>query len=50
MLRDMIDILWSAKISGNEKEIENAYNYLASIGVNRTSADILLKEYHPIEN
>lgn len=47
MLSDMIDILWSAKISGNEKEIEKAYGYLASVGVDRTTADIMLKEHRP---
>ena len=47
MLSDLIDILWSAKISGNENEIEQAYKNLENIGINRTSADIVLKEYHP---
>ena len=47
MLRELIDILWSAKISGNENEIELAYNNLEKIGMNRASADIVLKEYHP---
>ena len=47
MLHDLIDILWSAKISGNESEIEQAYKNLEKIGMDRISADIVLKEYHP---
>ncbi len=47
MLRDLIDILWSAKISGNEQEIEQAYQNLENIGMDRISANIVLKEYHP---
>lgn len=46
-LRELIDILWSAKVSGNEEEIRKAYNGLAEIGIYKTSADIILKEWHP---
>lgn len=47
MLRELIDILWSAKISGNDEEIRQAYKALSNIGINKISADIILKEWHP---
>ena len=47
LLHELIDILWSAKISGNEEEIRQAYAALAEIGVYKESADIILKEWHP---
>lgn len=49
-LRELIDILWSAKVSGNEEEIRKAYDGLAEIGIYKTSADIILKEWHPGED
>lgn len=47
LLHELIDILWSAKISGNEEEIRQAYAALADIGIYKESADIILKEWHP---
>lgn len=47
LLHELIDALWSAKISGNEEEIKLAYAALADIGIYRESADIILKEWHP---
>ena len=47
LLHELIDILWTAKISGNEEEIRQAYEALAEIGVYKESADIILKEWHP---
>lgn len=47
LLHELIDALWSAKISGNEEEIRLAYAALADIGIYRESADIILKEWHP---
>lgn len=48
--RERIDILWSAKISGNEEEIRKAYQLLADIGVNTETANIALKEWHPVDS
>lgn len=47
LLHELIDALWSAKISGNEEEIRLAYAALADIGIYKESADIILKEWHP---
>ena len=47
--KDRIDILWSAKISGNEEEIRKAYDNLAEIGVRPEIANIALKEWHSEE-
>ena len=47
LLHELIDILWSAKISGNDEEIRQAYAALADIGIYKESADIILKEWHP---
>ena len=47
LLHELIDALWTAKISGNEEEIRRAYEALAEIGVYKESADIILKEWHP---
>ena len=44
MIEAIIDILWEAKQSGDEKEIKKAYDYLSSIGVSRARADYLLEE------
>lgn len=50
LLHELIDTLWSAKISGNEEEIRKAYEGLAEIGICKESADIILKEWHPGED
>ena len=50
LLHELIDVLWSAKISGNEEEIRQAYEGLAAIGIYKESADIILKEWHPGED
>ncbi|MBO7449578.1 MAG: hypothetical protein J6U54_04345 [Clostridiales bacterium] len=47
LLHELIDNLWSAKISGNDEEIRQAYAALADIGIYKESADIILKEWHP---
>ena len=48
MLKELIDILWSAKISGNEYEIEQAYRNLAEIGIDRERADVALSLFNPL--
>ena len=45
--KERIDILWSAKISGNEEEIRKAYILLGEIGIRPEIANIALKEWHP---
>lgn len=47
MVEEIIDILWEAKQSGDEKEIKKAYDYLSCIGISHDRADYLLKERYP---
>lgn len=47
MIEAIIDILFEAKQSGDEKEIKKAYDYLCQIGISHTRADALLEERYP---
>ena len=47
MLSDFINALSAAKELKDEEAIKRAYRNLAHIGVDKMSADIILKEWHP---